>query len=118
MLWNWSTIAGNLAFHRMATRERPGTASCSSCRRHYQLADHPVLLDNPILRGRQRRRQVDVLHFAAADEEAALSPEDRQLARLVWDGELTRRPGFRSSRQSADSDLNKSALSAVAPRAS
>jgi len=26
------------------------------------------------------------VNFAAADEEAALSPEDRQLACLVWDG--------------------------------
>jgi hypothetical protein len=58
------------------------------------------------------------VNFAAADEEAALSPEDRQLARLVWDGELTRRPASDPRRQSADSDPNKFALSAVAPRAS
>ena len=34
------------------------------------------------------------MNFAAADEEAALSPEDRQLACLVWDGSIDQKTGL------------------------
>src|SRR5262249_23781220 len=38
--------------------------------RHHKLAHHPVLLDHLVLRGRQRWRQVDVLHAGVALFEA------------------------------------------------
>src|ERR1700737_1956131 len=38
--------------------------------RHHQLAHHPILLDHLVLRGRQRWRQVDVLHAGVALFEA------------------------------------------------
>jgi hypothetical protein len=65
---------GIIVSRRRGTRELAITAEIESAFSHKE--------PNLPLRWRVRF----TMNFAAADEEAALSPEDRQLACLVWDG--------------------------------